>query len=993
MADFHQHGVITTLHQLNTRPLETLESELNVLSDKCPIALVLPSLYSELKTDALKGIVDELSKVSYLKQIVIGLDRANEEEYRHALEFFSRLPGNPKILWNDGPRLKAIDNLLESYQLSPNQQGKGRNAWYMFGYVLATGEAQAVALHDCDIKNYSRDLLARLVYPIVSTNLNFKFCKGFYVRTANDVMHGRVCRLLVTPLVRAMETVCGSNNYLKYLDSFRYALAGEFAMTRDVLENIRIPANWGLEMGILSEIHRNYATSQICQVDIADSYEHKHQDLSANDRQAGLSRMSVDIANSLFRKMATQGHVFEKERIRTIKAAYYRIALDLVESYSSDALINGLNYDRHSEIGSIEVFAENIMQAGADFLQKDMDQPFTPSWQRVVSAVPDIFDMITEAVDADAEEFGNHTSNLNTARTASKRLRGHIRLHVAEIYGERQADVLTERLLTETGLKGHKPVVLPLFNKWDERDIALITYGDSIENNDKAPLRALSDFLEKHLRETFSTIHVLPFFPYTSDDGFSISDYTVVNPELGDWQDVEKIGEHFKLMSDLVLNHCSTDHRWFHNFKQQEDPGKDFFIEKTDNFDTSSVVRPRSTPLFTQVKTIDGEKQVWCTFGPDQVDLDFSNPDVLIEIINVLKTYLQHGIRWFRLDAVAFLWKQSGTDCVHQKQTHEIIKLLRLVLETLAEDSVIITETNVPNRENLTYFGNDNEAHLIYNFSLPPLLLYSLLSGNCSCLRTWMGTMPPARQGRTYFNFIASHDGIGMRPTEGLLTEEEKEKLLDTMRSFGGCISNRRMNDGMEKPYEINISLYDALQGTLLGQADEYQIDRFVCAHTIVLALEGIPGIYIHSMLATENDHELFEKTGQPRSINRHHWQDSVLEQQLGDPETHHYKVFSELKRRIEIRARQKAFHPNATQYTLHFNTSIFAFWRESLCRKQSLFALHNVTNQPQKLPLVELNLIATETWRDVLTGQIIDDLNAVIEIPPYGAVWITNSK
>ncbi len=993
MADFHQHGVVTTLHNLNTRPLGYLESELLRLSAESPMALVLPSLYSELQSPALTGIINELCKVSYLDQIVVGLDRANEEQFRHALDFFGRLPQSPNILWNDGPRLKAIDGLLESYGLAPVQLGKGRNVWYMFGYVLATGRAKSVALHDCDIKNYSREMLARLIYPVSNVSLSYKFCKGFYARTAGNILHGRVCRLLVTPLVRAMETVCGANHYLKYLDSFRYALAGEFAMQRDVIENIRIPSNWGLEMGILSEMHRNYATSQICQVDIADSYEHKHQDLSRGDRNSGLSRMSIDIANSLFRKMATQGHVFEEERIRTIKAAYYRIALDLVESHSNDAIINGLNYDRHSEIGAIEMFAENIMEAGSTFLKQTMDAPFTPSWKRVVSAIPDIFEMLSEAVEADTDEYGMAKTVTGGSHNQSNRLRARIHLHVAEIYGESQAETLTNRLLAESGLKGYSRTIMPLKNKWDEKDAVLITYGDSIVNDGQKPLKTLGGFVNKYLSDTFSAVHILPFFPYSSDDGFSISDYTSVNPELGEWDDILSIGNNFKLMSDLVLNHCSSQHVWFQNFLRQVSPGVDYFIESSSRTDISDVVRPRSSPLFTKFETTNGERSVWCTFGPDQIDLDYSNPDVLFEIINIIKAYVEKGIRLFRLDAVAYLWKKSGTNCVHLKQTHEIIKLLRLIIENLAEDSVIITETNVPNRENLAYFGNDNEAHLIYNFSLPPLLIHTLLSGDCTHLKTWMMSMPPARTGRAYFNFIASHDGIGVRPTEGLLTDNELEAMLDTMRSFGGRISTRTMPDGCDVPYEINISLFDALQGTIQGGPDQFQVERFICAHTIVLALEGIPGIYIHSMLGTENDQQLTTETGRLRSINRHHWNEDELLRHLDNANSTHSRVFNEMKRRIQIRSQQEAFHPNATQYTLHFDSGIFAFWRESPNRNQNVFAIHNITNQVQQVPLTELNLIATDVWTDALTGSVYEDLDDVLEIQPYGAVWITNNS
>ena len=303
------------------------------------------------------------------------------------------------MLWNEGPRLRRIDALLQSHGLAPEEMGKGRNVWYLFGYVLASGKAQAVALHDCDITTYKRDMLARLIYPVANPAFSYKFCKGYYARVAKGAMNGRVCRLLVTPLIRALKKVCGPNDYLDYLDSFRYALAGEFSLQRDVIEDTRIPSDWGLEMGVISEMHRNYSTRLICQVDIADTYDHKHQDLSADDQEKGLSKMSSDIARSLFRKMATQGTVFSAETIRTIKATYDRIALDLVDSYHSDASINGIKYDRHKEGQAVELFSQNILNAGTRFIEDPITTPFMPSWKRVIAAVPDIYQQLLEAVE------------------------------------------------------------------------------------------------------------------------------------------------------------------------------------------------------------------------------------------------------------------------------------------------------------------------------------------------------------------------------------------------------------------------------------------------------------------------------------------------------------------------------------------------------------------------------------------------------------------
>ncbi|WP_265092043.1 glycosyl transferase [Marinobacter sp. 1-4A] len=405
MGDFYQNGIVTTLHNLVRRPVADLEAELMTFRKTRPMSLVLPSLYSELEGPALKHIVQELAKVPYLDEIIIGLDRANEEQYRHALEYFSGLPQNFKVLWNDGPRLRAIDLKLREQGLAPTEMGKGRNVWYCFGYVLASGVSESVALHDCDILTYSRELVARLIYPVANPSFNYMFCKGYYARVADGKMNGRVSRLLVTPLIRAMKKVCGPSDFLDYLDSYRYPLAGEFSFRTDVINDLRIPSDWGLEIGVLSEMKRNYATNRLCQVDIADVYDHKHQDLSSEDASQGLSKMSVDISKALFRKLATNGEIFSSEKFRTIKATYFRIALDFVETYQNDAIINGLGFDRHKEEKAVELFAQNVMSAGAYFLENPMDTPFIPSWNRVTSAIPDIKEQLLEAVDLDNKDY------------------------------------------------------------------------------------------------------------------------------------------------------------------------------------------------------------------------------------------------------------------------------------------------------------------------------------------------------------------------------------------------------------------------------------------------------------------------------------------------------------------------------------------------------------------------------------------------------------
>jgi glucosyl-3-phosphoglycerate synthase len=400
MGDFFQNGIITTVHKIGDRPISEIERELKQFSRKRPLALVLPSLYSELQGTALPKIIDELEKIDYIQEIIIGLDRANKEEYQHAKEFFSRLPQYHRVIWQDGPGMRKLDGLLKERGLMIGEPGKGRNAWFCFGYVLAAGRTRAVAIHDCDILTYDRNLLARLYYPVANQAFGFKYCKGYYARVS-DSLNGRVVRLFITPLIRSLKRILGQYDYLDYMDSFRYPLAGEFSMSVDVVENVRIPNDWGLEVGVLSEVFRNYSLKQICQVDVADNYDHKHQRLSAGDPNAGLSKMTIDIAKSIYRTLASMGVVFSEEFFRTIKATYMRTAFDFVDKYYYDARINGLNYDRHSEEENVEVFIRSIIMAGEQFLANPMEVPLIPNWSRVISAIPEFYDLLFKIVEED----------------------------------------------------------------------------------------------------------------------------------------------------------------------------------------------------------------------------------------------------------------------------------------------------------------------------------------------------------------------------------------------------------------------------------------------------------------------------------------------------------------------------------------------------------------------------------------------------------------
>ena len=389
MGDFSQNGIVSTLHDFGTKSTTEIEKDLLNFSKERKMELILPCLYSELDGSALPNIVDQISKTKYLNHVIIGLDKASESQAKKAWKFFKKINVPFTILWNDGPKLKKLDSELKKKNLAPNQMGKGRNVWYCIGMCIARDTARSVALHDCDIKTYDRRMLAKLFYPVVNPLFNFEFCKGYYPRIANNKMNGRVARLLVGPLLTALEKTIGQSDYLNFMKSFKYPLAGEFSFRRNVLPELRISSDWGIEVGILSEMQRSFSPNNICQVDLADAYDHKHQDLSIDDETKGLSKMSIDIIKTFIKKLATQGNSFSRETFRSLKATYYRSALDLIDIYRSDAAMNGLKFDSHKEEEAVELFAVNIMKAGEAFYINPMDTPFIPTWSRVKSAIPD----------------------------------------------------------------------------------------------------------------------------------------------------------------------------------------------------------------------------------------------------------------------------------------------------------------------------------------------------------------------------------------------------------------------------------------------------------------------------------------------------------------------------------------------------------------------------------------------------------------------------
>ena len=576
---------------------------------------------------------------------------------------------------------------------------------------------------------------------------------------------------------------------------------------------------------------------------------------------------------------------------------------------------------------------------------------------------------------------------INTLPHLRERLESHFRF----LYPDKNSNTLVQRVL-DIFVDYSTDSVARETPLWDETDTLLITYGNSIRSTNDPPLVCLQRFLDEELQDSITNLHILPFCPYSSDDGFSVIDYMAVDSDLGNWSHLEQMASQRRLMADLVINHVSARSQWFLNYVNGEGEGHDFFIEADPDEDYSQVVRPRASSLLSPVKTSQGIKHVWCTFSHDQVDLNFSNPETLFKFLEIIRSYLEHGVKFFRLDAIGYLWKKSGTSCVHLPETHEVVRLIRSVIDHFAPDTALITETNVPNRENLTYFGNSNEAHLIYNFSLAPLLVHALLTGSAKYLMTWIMSMPPAPLGCTYLNFTASHDGIGMRPVEGLLSENDQQEMVDTIKSFGGLVSPRKMSDGTERIYELNVSLFDALKGTVAGP-DDKQIDRFLCSQTIMMAVEGLPAFYIHSLLATPNDQIGVNKTGHNRSINRHQWDEHKLVTLLKDSTSSTSIVLTELRKRIRIRQKQPAFHPNATQFTLHLKPQFFAFWRQSMDRRQSIFCISNLSLQEQDLELSELNLICTDSWTDLLSGEQITDQYGSLTLKPYQTLWLTNHQ
>lgn len=553
-----------------------------------------------------------------------------------------------------------------------------------------------------------------------------------------------------------------------------------------------------------------------------------------------------------------------------------------------------------------------------------------------------------------------------------KKLKEKLKKHFEFIYPDKDAN----KIISKVEKLANKYETKQTGSSWiSEKDAMLITYGDSIVEEGKPGLETLNEFLTKYVNDAISAVHILPMFPYTSDDGFSVVDYKKINPDLGEWKDVENLSKNYKLMFDAVVNHISKSSDWFQKYLKQEKPYDEYFITCDPNADYSKVTRPRALPLLTKFETAKGEKYVWTTFSKDQIDLNFKSVDVYLEVLDVLLTYASRGARFIRLDAIGFLWKELGTTCMHHPKTHEIIKSYRAILDEYMPGTLIITETNVPHEENISYFGNgDDEAQLVYQFPLPPLTMFSILTGNAEKLSKWADSLDEPKQGTTYFNFLSSHDGIGVRPVEGILNEEEKKVLLDNTLKNGGVISYKNNSDGSKSPYELNINYQDALASP--DESDEIRINKFLAAETILLSMQGLPGIYVHSLIGSRNDYYGKEISGIPRRINREKININYLEKELNNS-TNRKKIFDEILRRLKIRGEHKEFAPDSKQKILSLDKRVFAL--ERISKDKKITVLVNVSSDEVQLDIENKGL-------DIISEIYVDKK---VNLNPLQCMWI----
>jgi len=591
--------------------------------------------------------------------------------------------------------------------------------------------------------------------------------------------------------------------------------------------------------------------------------------------------------------------------------------------------------------------------------------------------------------------------------TEEERIKGHLRF----LYGQGTSEQIWPRLqalmkaFARRNPASREAVKAPV-ERLTERDAILITYGDQFQEPGRSPLATLHDFMSAHARAAINGIHILPFFPYSSDDGFSVIDYREVNPEMGSWEDIARLDEDFRLMFDAVINHISRKSEWFHGFLEGQEPYRDYFITVDPETDLSMVVRPRALPLLTKVKTGEGSKHVWTTFSDDQIDLNFADPEVLLEIVDLLLFYVEKGAEVIRLDAIAYLWKEPGTTSIHQPETHQVVKLFRAVLDVVAPEVILITETNVPHAENISYFGDPlgdheeaergDEAQMVYQFPLAPLVIHAFNTGNARKLTGWAASLEIPFRAATFFNFIASHDGIGVRPAEGLLSRQEIQALVDLTKAHGGEVSYKTNKDGSKSIYELNITLYDALNDPNHPN-QPVDVRRFLASQVVMLSLAGVPGIYAHSLFGSRNCSPCLEETGRARSINREKFQREELEARLKDTSSIASQVFSGYTHLLRLRRRHPAFHPNGGQEILDLGEAVFALTRTSLDEEENILCVVNVTPGVQRVEVewTYSGLPKIENVEDILAGRSypLDGGRLGLELDGYHSVWLAIKK
>jgi sucrose phosphorylase len=523
--------------------------------------------------------------------------------------------------------------------------------------------------------------------------------------------------------------------------------------------------------------------------------------------------------------------------------------------------------------------------------------------------------------------------------------------------------------------------------KISEKTSVVICYGDSlIENNQKKLLKIFQNFYKKKLNKYFNTVHYLPFYPSSSDSGFAVKDHYKIDQRLGSWSDINNFSKKNSIMADIVINHASARGLWFKNFLKDKSPGKNYFLTVDKKFNTSKVVRPRDHKLLKKIDIFKKNNYLWRTFSPDQIDLNFKNPSVLLRFIKIMINLISHGVTIFRLDAIAYLWKQSGTKSINLKQTHEIIKLLRLICNLLNVSIIIVTETNLPEKENISYFGKHDEANWIYNFSLPPLLMHAFLFENSSALNKWSNKLPSTKLGNNYLNFIASHDGIGMRPAEGILSKNSIKNLLKRLKKNGSKFSFRKIQNKTKKVYEANITVFNALQKSDNDPKGKYFFGRYISAHAIMISFEGIPAIYFNSLFGTSNDEAKFIISGNNRDVNRYRWNNTNLLNKLKNNKSKQYIFYKNITDLLEIRRKQSAFHPNAFRQTLNLGPKIFCFKRVSLDKKQTIFCITNLSSKVQNTK-ININL---NNCKDLIESNNKYKNTKTIELQPFQTIWLS---